>query len=128
MKYLIPFLILFTSIAYADDFASRAKAGDDAAKTAQGIKYQQSIGSFIGEAMYTCILSQPHNPADPEKFTLIAFVNMTGQLTNVEVNPSFKASLCFSNEFPKNHFPVPPQENSTSAGYPLTVTVSMKKP
>jgi len=128
MKYLISFLILFTSLAHAaDDFSSRAKAGDDAAKTKEGMKYQQAIGSFIGETMYACILSQPPDAAAPDKFTLVASVTKAGQLSDVAVKPEFKGSLCFSREFTRYRFPIPPQENNTPSGYPLTVTISTKR-
>lgn len=125
MKYIILFLIFLTTFVYADDFSSRAKAGDEASSTVQGKQYQASYGRLIVKAIQTCIPPGASDPSNNGKFTFVAYVNMAGQISEAEVQPTTKMSSCFSNEFSKFNLPAPPQENSTSFGYPITIPMSI---
>lgn len=125
MKYIIPFLIMFTSLAHADDFASRVKAGDEAAKTEQGKQYESSMGFLVGQAMLTCIPPGSKDTANLGKFIFVASVTETGVLSDIEVQPQSQISACFTKEFSKSNLPVPPEENNTGSGYPITITMSV---
>lgn len=108
MKYLALLLVALASVAHADDFASRVKAGELALASPEGQRYEASWGKTMQASLIACVPAGSTSPADLGKFTFVAKVSSRGEVSSVQVKPLTAVSRCFASHFGNEPLPPPP--------------------
>jgi hypothetical protein len=121
----IAWLWLSTS-ALADSFADRVAEAKKASATPQGTKYDQALGPAIGAAMRACVPPGATSTENLGEFVLVGYVDRTGMVSSVEVQPKTKVSLCFATQFQHAHLTPPPEYAASAAGFPIAVEMSVR--
>lgn len=124
MKAHVIAVVLLPGIALASNFSERESAGKSVLATPEGGKYEESWGPILKNVMQACIPPSPTSPSNLGEFTFVADISPYGQVSNVEVKPQTKLSLCFAKKFSGQKLPPPPHEIVSSAA--LTVADEIK--
>ena len=126
MRYVAIILLLFASCdAAGGDLSARVAAGNNAIATPEGKAYDGALAPAIQSAMLACV--PPGSPADERtgKFALVGYVDASGHLSGIEVEPVTPASRCFAEKFGASELPVPPYPTQWGNAYPVTVEMTI---
>ncbi len=118
-------LIFISSSAIAGDFSERVAAGNKATAAPGGKGYDAALAPAIQSAMLAC--APPGSPPKESagKFALIGYVDASGHLSEVVVEPVTKMSRCFAAAFGASQLPVPPSSGHWGNAYPVTVEMTV---
>lgn len=125
MKKIVLLLLLISGVAYGSNFELRVTEGKESASTPQGAKYEKEMGPFIGKTMRACIPPDSKSTANLGTFTLVGYVDPSGKVLAVEVQPLTEVSKCFASQFQKQLLPTPPKISKTSSRFPITIEMSV---
>ncbi len=124
MKLIIFVLaVSIAGFAYTDDFQNRLEAGRQALQTSEGKVYEKSLSPTIVRAMGECV--PPGPPDQTGAFSLVGYVNPSGTVSAIEVQPSTPASRCFAGKIGKATLPTPPFVPSRYKAFPLTIDMEI---
>jgi len=120
MKFITITVAVFIIIgASAEDFHSRVQAGKQALQTPEGKAYEKTLGPTIARAIRECI--PPGSPPQPGDFALVGYVNASGSVLSVEVQPSTAASQCLAEKISNATLPVRPSAPKGFGAFPITI-------
>jgi hypothetical protein len=114
--------VLAARAAAADDLPAREAAGQAAAATPAGSKYDAALMPWMQEAGAACYPpgSPPLPAGEVGPLTVVANVTWAGRLINIEVSPPTKTAACVGAELSQYQFPAPPADR-----FPLLLIFSV---
>jgi hypothetical protein len=122
-RILLLLLLSMSGPILADDFSSRADAGEAALSSPSGKKYQAALGPVIGKALRICIPPGSTSPENLGSFVLVANIAPSGKANKIEIRPETTISRCFAKHFGESELPAPPEGSLPE--FPIVVPIKI---
>ena len=124
----IVFLAACSTSTLANDMTNHVAEAKKLTATSLGLKYDELLGSYIGETMRICIPPGSTSSKNLGSFTYVSRVGASGNQINVAVEPSTDISECFKSKFEKIILSPPPDYQARKpglSGYPIAVEIKV---
>ena len=112
-----------TTSVLADEFVDRVVQANQAIQTPDGAHYDQLLMPHIAPVLNACVAKIKEQGAYEGRFTLVADVLESGQLSRTQVQPKTPISECFAQQFGLPNLPALKFNGVQKASHPIVVNV-----